>query len=340
MVFIDHYNPFSEQRFGKPTHDFFSEFYLGVTIFFVLSGFLITYKYFDNKDFSFRQYMVNRIARIYPMYFLLTSITFIVFNLNGNDDSSLSTYLLNITFMRGFFDQYIFSGIGQGWSLTVEETFYILAPLFFVLIVRSKPLLFMLPVAFLLTGFVIVKIFSPFNFHGFFTSNHFMFTYTFFGRCFEFFVGMALAVVVRTKKSLDSKISLTYFGAVVIIICIWSMSLLRAGTLIGIEHPLGRLINSIVLPIAGISLFFYGLLTEETVISKILGSKLLVLLGKSSYIFYLIHIGVIAAFIQSNFQNSMVIFVAINLISIVLFRFVEDPLNRFIRRSFSHRFTD
>ena len=43
MVYIHHRNPFDEVFFGKKIHDFFGEFHVGVTIFFVLSGFLITY---------------------------------------------------------------------------------------------------------------------------------------------------------------------------------------------------------------------------------------------------------------------------------------------------------
>ncbi len=332
MVFINHYQPFV--RFGEDIAAFFSEMYAGVTVFFVLSGFLITYKYFDVVDFSFHQYMVNRIARIYPMYFLLTLFTFIVFNVKGSGESNFTTFILNVTFLRGFFDQALFSGISQGWSLTVEEIFYILAPLFFLLIVRSKSLIFILPVLLLLIGFVLVGLFSPLKLHGLFGSDHFMLTYTFFGRCFEFFVGIALAIFYKKANLISTKIPFTYVGIVVMIICIWIMSLLRTDTLIGIETSMGRVINALILSVFGIAVFFYGLLTEETIISKILGSKLFVLLGKSSYIFYLIHLGVIASFIQRVIPNTVVIFVVVNLISIALFKSVEDPLNKFIRRKF------
>src|SRR5689334_14754720 len=56
-------------------------FYDGVTLFFVLSGFLITYKYFDKLQASrgwIRYYFVNRFARIYPVYFLLLTVVILI----------------------------------------------------------------------------------------------------------------------------------------------------------------------------------------------------------------------------------------------------------------------
>jgi peptidoglycan/LPS O-acetylase OafA/YrhL len=34
-------------------------------------------------------------------------------------------YRLNITFLRGFFDDFLFTGVSQGWSLSVEKSFYL-----------------------------------------------------------------------------------------------------------------------------------------------------------------------------------------------------------------------
>ena len=56
---------------------FFSEFHIGVTIFFVLNVFLICNCYFDNPNFNFKNYLFKRIARIYPIYFILTTLTFV-----------------------------------------------------------------------------------------------------------------------------------------------------------------------------------------------------------------------------------------------------------------------
>ena len=98
MVFIHHYNPFNVASFGNYTHDFFNEFHIGVTIFFVLSGFLICNRYFDDPNFNFKSYLTKRFARIYPMYFILTTLTFVFFAIVYSQNSwvDLHNYFFRI----------------------------------------------------------------------------------------------------------------------------------------------------------------------------------------------------------------------------------------------------
>ncbi len=214
MVYFHHYNPVPESLKGTFINDFIKEFHVGVTLFFVLSGFLIAYRYLDLKQFSFRNYMVNRIARIYPIYFFITTLTFVSYIVVAHSQNiqNLILYGLNISFLRGFFDDYKFSGIAQGWSLTVEETFYLLAPLFFLFIKRNKWALIGLPILLFLAGTSMVMFFSRYNFHGFFSSMDFMSVYTFFGRGTEFFIGIALAVIYKNGVSQTKFKFYTYLG--------------------------------------------------------------------------------------------------------------------------------
>ncbi len=335
MVFFHHFNPFSKQVYGNTLHNFFNEMYVGVTVFFVLSGFLIGYRYIDSKHFSFKNYLVNRIARIYPMYFLLTIFTFIVFYFSTDDHSlfSIKVFLLNITFLRGFFLDFVFTGISQGWSLTVEEMFYFSAPVLFILIRKHKYNLVLLPVLILLSGFVLVNIFSQKHISGLFDSNLFMLNYTFFGRCAEFFIGIALALFYKQNRERIKTTYATYTGVTVILICLFALSYLKGDFKYGVMDLYGILVNNLLLPFFGIAFLFWGLLTEKTFVQKILGSRLFVLLGKSSYIFYLIHLGVIEVFISNKITSHFVlIFILINIVSILLFKIIEEPLNKFIRR--------
>ncbi len=373
MVYVHHYNFFSQETCGKTVHDFVAELHIGVTLFFVLSGFLIGFRYIDYKNFGFSNYMVNRIARIYPMYFLLTTLSFLFFAITqqNNDWHSLKLYIANITFIRGFSDSLKFSGIAQGWSLTVEESFYFLAPLFFVLIRKNIAMLFVLPLLLIGLGWFYVFILHDMNFWGFtfFENLEFMFNYTFWGRCIEFFIGIGLALFFK-QKSQKSQLNkqtnynyLTYVGVAVIILSVYSLSLLKGEADFGIRHPLGKLINTFLMPLFGIAVLYYGLLTEKTWLSKLLSSKLFVLLGKSSYIFYLIHMGVFAYFISeftasnlfSYINNgvakilfigdlqmpilkmvlkTLTMFVWLNLLSILMFTYIEEPLNHLIRKKF------
>lgn len=332
MVYIVHYNLFNASVFGQYIFNFFNEFQAGVTVFFVLSGFLIAYRYFDEKELNLKRYFVNRIARIYPMYFIITTAFFIYKNSYTINDFWL--YLSNITFIKGFFNSIVFSGIGQGWTLSVEESFYLFAPIIFIVLRKYRLALIWLPLVFISTGILLVKIFQGIDFYGFMNSFSFMFEMTFFGRCFEFFVGIALAMFI--KKHLDkfkTKYA-TYFGVLFLVICIFCISLTKGSSFSGMDSIEGKIINSVFLPLFGLAPLIWGLTTEKTLISKILETKLFTLLGKSSYVFYLIHLGVFGAFVSNSLHNYLLTFFIINVVSILLYKYLEEPLNNLVKSTF------
>lgn len=319
-------------------HNFVNEFHIGVTIFFVLSGFLITYRYYNKiiaGDFNLLQYIKNRVARIYPMYFILTSITFLFVLWRGDFKEygifqQLFLYLSNITFLKGFFNDLKFTLIAQGWSLTVEECFYFSAPIILMLVSKRKFYFFLLPILILLWGFIMVLTIGKLNIFGLFEDFKFMLIYTFFGRCIEFFVGIALALIILKNKDFFL-VKKTYLALLGIIICIVWLGLIKGDEKSGLRQPLGIFINNFILPI-NISLFFWGLITEKTLINKFLSTKVMVILGKSSFIFYLIHMGVFHIFISTYIsKNSLIAFLLLNLISICLYFLIEEPLNKVIR---------
>ena len=335
MVYMHHYNPFSVAVFGQYCHDFFSEFHIGVTLFFVLSGFLISNRYFDEENFSFKNYFIKRFARIYPMYFLLTTFTFLFFAIFHSQTNliDLKNYFFNISFLKGFSDDLKFTGIAQSWSLTVEEVFYLLAPIFFVLIKRSKLFLMLLPIFFIGIGLLLVSIFNGLDCNGFMNSINFMLDFTFFGRITEFFVGIALALLLR-NTSFDFKFQrFTYFGFFGIILSICTLVFLKVGTGFGVDTLPGKVINTLLLPVFGIAPLFLGLIKEKTILSKLFSSKIFVLLGKSSYIFYLIHLGIFVTILNKISTNQWFIFIALNVISVILYHYLESPLNKIIRKN-------
>jgi peptidoglycan/LPS O-acetylase OafA/YrhL len=91
------------------------------------------------------------------------------------------------------------------------------------------------------------------------------------------------------------------------------------------------IVQNIMLPLS-IALTLFGLITEATLVKRILGSSLFVALGKASYTFYLIHVGVVYSFLNHLLPGSfLLIFVLINLLALVLWITVEEPMNRYIR---------
>ena len=61
FVYFHHFNPFVQNStvLGVPIWGIFKEFHIGVTIFFVLSGFLIAIRYMDEK-ISFFKYLITK----------------------------------------------------------------------------------------------------------------------------------------------------------------------------------------------------------------------------------------------------------------------------------------
>ena len=369
LVFVSHYSYVFNDVLPPLARRFFGEFHIGVSIFFVLSGFLITYRYYNNFHLTadwFKRYLKNRVARIYPMYALLTIGAFVYYFIT-KDESITKGYqnpvwllVLNITFIRGFFYQFWDTGIAQGWSLTVEECFYFSAPVIFF-ITKKYGKLYIQPVLLTTFAIVMVLVFGPLNWHGFFGNFPFVMLFTFFGRCFEFFVGVQLARIILNKGfHRTNKIKFTWLGLGLIFLCVLIMALqpIPKGWSAGVESPVGIIANNYFLCVA-VALFFYGLLTETTGLKKVLANPFVELLGKSSYIFYLIHLGWIANLIHKAFDllnnamfklydswdvdwhspfesdklNLLYAFVLLNAIAVLLFKTIEEPLNHYIRKS-------
>jgi peptidoglycan/LPS O-acetylase OafA/YrhL len=368
LIFFHHFN---QEDFPPLLFRVLNEFHFPLSMFFVLSGFLICLRYYDNVELSskwMRKYLKNRIARVYPIYLILTIVVFL-FAWIANDtsiyngkNSPLTLFIMNITFLRGFFDDMKFTGIAQGWSLTVEECFYFSAPIFFILIKRSKIYFLVAPLVITAFGVLLVLIFRNVDFYGFFNSFKFLFISTFLGRTVEFFAGMVLAMIIRKADDSVSNFSLYTWLGIIGIACtnlIMINQPISKEVPFALYQPIGIFTNNILLPIA-IATFFYGLIKENSAVKSILGSKMGELVGKSSYILYLIHLGFISRLTSdwlhtkadsfyawldqkeywwlSEHLNytAMVLFshlLILTLISIILYKFIEEPINLYIRKS-------
>jgi len=114
---------------------------LGVNFFFVLSGFLITYLLLSEKQLTGRvaigAFYMRRILRIWPLYFVVVFIGFVVFpwlkarfGLHGLQETARPWYFF--TFLVNFNNLYHGSQtptLTLLWSVSVEEQFYLVWPL-------------------------------------------------------------------------------------------------------------------------------------------------------------------------------------------------------------------
>ncbi len=124
------------EQWSGPFYTFGMHGYLGVDIFFVLSGFImaLTYRALFANGFSrdgFKTFMKRRIARVYPLYFVVT--VFLILTLPDNPpEGFLSipvtwwTSLNNLLLIQswGFGKSYVL----PGWSISTELAAYLLFP--------------------------------------------------------------------------------------------------------------------------------------------------------------------------------------------------------------------
>lgn len=292
LVFIYHNRKFMRSSLHPELLRVINEFHLGVSIFFVLSGFFIAYAYNEKpleSSESFCSYVVIRFARIFPVYWLILTLYYLDPKY-GNYEFSLQHYLL----IHGFSNKLNLTALSQSWSLTVEITFYLFAPLIYFFFVRNR----VKAIASLISVFLLCYIIG--EFWRWFNGNQwqylipikFLVTGTFFGRSFEFLIGITLAWSLnnRTNPCVVCIKNTTMIGFISAIICMYCIGLFQKNILDhGLSHPAGLLIQLFLFPCAvGVSIA--GLIHERTWIQRILSLNIVVLLGNASFVFYLIHI--------------------------------------------------
>ena len=114
---------------------FFKEGFVGVSFFFMLSGFIIAYNYqkkFSENKITKRTFWVARIARIYPLHWLTLLIAVALGNYviaSGTIDWC-KHFLASLTLTNAYIpkNNYFFSFNSPSWSLCCEQLFYICFP--------------------------------------------------------------------------------------------------------------------------------------------------------------------------------------------------------------------
>ncbi len=127
----------------------------GVYMFFILSGFSIwhVYGYTDINRASLRAFYVARLARIFPLYFLVSLYSYY-------DSVTLKTFLLNATFLFGLAAPGLTSGITGGWSIGIEWVFYLMFPLFWIFLPGIRVMGGLLVASILLNQIYVGSLFS------------------------------------------------------------------------------------------------------------------------------------------------------------------------------------
>lgn len=322
---------FYHANFTILNKNLFSGGFLGVDIFFVISGYLITSiilkEIYITNNFSFTNFYERRIRRIIPvlLFVMLCSLPFayVIFLSEFIIDFSKSI-LSSILFISNIYFHYTHNGYGQEhtllkpflhtWSLSVEGQFYILFPIFLIVIIKffKKYLL-----TFLIIGVLISILFSQYS-----STHHASFNfYQIFSRGFELLLGSLLSYFElnkgkggRSRKS--SRIFNQIFPKLGILLIIFSIFFYND------RDPLPSIYS--LVPLSGVSLIIWFSHKDE-IITKILSNKISVFFGLISYSLYLFHYPIFAfSRMLEIFDNYKFLFILLTIIiSVFSFYFIE-----------------
>lgn len=114
--------------------------HLGVLLFFVLSGFLITGLLYRERSLTgsldFKRFYIRRALRLLPALLLFLSTVTLLMSFGLITDVSKTELLVCLFYLRNIFGHSL--SIGHLWSLSLEEQFYLVWPLTFFLLPRKR----------------------------------------------------------------------------------------------------------------------------------------------------------------------------------------------------------
>ena len=341
LVFVTHATELPGLEWLRHVHLFKVTGQAGVSVFFVLSGFILTYNYagvFEGgvSMGSWSQFVWNRLAKIYPMHFLtlLIAVPLQLFSPNlPLDWRAVPVQLLMGQCFLPFAHPPLHAFLnGPSWSISCEFFFYLLAPFAICWLGRWRKLL---TSGLILAGYlavVAVYLYStkpdeqPGYFQYYFAPTRFI----------EFMSGICVAFAyLRNTKAMTASLTTICTAAAVILLC--------AGAILQKLHPWPFQYAINYLP--GATLLIYTLSRGRGRVAGHLGLQSMELLGMASYSFYLIHMPVIRC-IRGLFRHFHVLvpsapvialsvigcFVIAQVCAIGMFRFLEVPSQQALKR--------
>jgi peptidoglycan/LPS O-acetylase OafA/YrhL len=336
MVFLSHIkminptNPFLLFLYDS----FFSEGYLGVSFFFILSGFILALNYNSkivNEITSYKEFWVARFARIYPLHFLTFLLAF-PFVFNGNTVFNYALFqktFANMFLIQSFFTDWNihYSFNAPSWSISDEMFFYLLFPFIITLFYRFKKLQYLSIILLLIIPIGIF--YMPTNLvHRFFYVNPLF-------RIVDFLIGILLFSLynkkIFSKQILKNPTLFEIFAILVFILFYYFHTYLPKGYRFSCYYWV---------PMIMIILVFAF---QAGKISKILSHKYFVLLGEISFGFYLLHFVVINYFAYKIHLHIPVVlqvitvFLVTLILSYITYNYFELPANKYIKSIFKRK---
>jgi len=319
----------------------------GVSFFFVLSGFILTYVYPKLETWlEIKRFWRARVARIWPAY--CTSFLLGLWLLNYSLDSE--TAAANLFMVQAWvpLSTYYFSYNAVAWSVSTECFFYLAFPL----ILYKWNERWMLKVIF--SGAILISILALSNLlsvpdygsplvgsNGLLVTQHGLIYVNPLSRIFEFIFGMCIALVWRRRAVNWTPVIATTYELGAVILCVISMYSMNFIAEWSSHSILGASVALWVMHCG--SMFAFGLLIYVMSrgfgkVSEALAHPFLVILGEISFSLYLIHQILLNYYRDkilgiSHFSNSIqfIVFIIVLLLSsYLIWTFIEMPGRRLI----------
>ncbi|ENT2127126.1 acyltransferase family protein [Escherichia coli] len=326
----------SSNRDFASSFEYFKLGYSGVTFFFILSGFILTYSFtisLRNGNGSFVDFLAHRVFRIYPVHLLCLTV-FIVGHsiLGGGFSPNILSIIKNALLIQSYSvdkeDYFSFNAVS--WSISVEMFFYV--SFCFIIFARKRMLalfaaLILINVIYMASYGEISDAFS----HWFFYINPF-------NRLPDFLIGIILCKLYFEFKSKPSYLVLSFAEISSVVFILMSVYMVAKS-----QNSNGLQYDALFIPSMAFSILVFSF--NGGIISKIISNKVMILLGDASFSFYLVHTIVISTL--SKFFNvsglgaiSVIKFIVMALfaslfISIMMYLFFEKPINNKLRKWWS-----
>ncbi|AXY58149.1 acyltransferase [Acinetobacter chinensis] len=293
--------------------------FIGVDIFFVISGYIISTIILNRKsDFSILDFYNKRILRIVPPYIFLLSITCLVSTILFTNNDLIDFYQSIKTALL-FYSNYYFSDFGNyfspssdelpllhTWSLSVEMQFYFILP--FLLLAFSEKI----NKKIIIFTIILITIWCEL-----YNKNHSDIYFSLTARIPEFLIGTFAAIIYRKNYNLRY---LSHFGIFLLIPCLF---LIPESKFPGFLSILPCLATALIL-----------LQKQENIINQYFSKKIIVYIGTISYSLYLWHWPILAFFRYYSEQKNLdlkyiilsVILTAI--LSILSYHLIEKSISK------------
>ena len=331
MVFVSHCNIIN----GTFDVHLLTEGYVGVSFFFVLSGFIIAYSYderFASGTVTKRNFWVARIARIYPLHWLMLMIAAALgtYTLANGWADWLRHFIPNFFLCQSYVPEggYYFSFNSPSWSLCCEQLFYLSFPLLVPLLRKPRRLLSL----FILNAIAVVIGMS-------FTPEALTKDIWYvnpIARFPDFLLGMLVYTASKRKSTstpTPSNATWSEVGAVILFVAFYLLS---------IHVPqVYRYSCYYWVPVACVIYIFSR--HQGGALSRVLSWRPLVWCGEVSFGFYLIHHLLFRLYVEAehHFALSLSPYVAVGilfgitlLLSAASFYLFEQPMNKLVKRLF------